>query len=79
MPVLCLCGGDARYFAYLHQMRDHAGWTAIRIDVPSAPDEETDLSTRFGALSTPEDVSLTKAGKVMHGLSLRIGTGFVPP
>ena len=77
VPVLCICG-DPKHFTYLHPLADYAGWTGILIDVPVALDDTTKLSGWFAGLSPPEDVSLTKRGKVIHGLSLRIGTDFRP-
>jgi len=78
VPVLCICG-DAKHFDYLHPLKDYAGWTGILIDVPNALDDTEQLPSWFDSLSAPEDVSLTKRGKVMYGLSLRVGTDFRPP
>ncbi len=77
MPVLCLCG-DAKHFAYLNPAADYAGWTGIVIDVPNALGDTTPLPSRFGTLSSAEDASLTKAGRVIYPLGLRIGTDFRP-
>jgi 4-amino-4-deoxy-L-arabinose transferase-like glycosyltransferase len=76
VPVLCLCG-DPKHFAYAKPPADYAGWTGILIDVPVAL-RDFELTGQFAALTPAEDVSLTKAGKVMYGLDLRVGTGFRP-
>lgn len=77
VPVLCICG-DPKHFTYLHPLEDYAGWTGILIDVPNALADTKRLPEWFATLSPAEDVSLTKGGKVMYGLSLRIGTDFRP-
>jgi len=77
VPVLCLCG-DERHFRYLHPMADYAGWTGILIDVPRAVGDGGPVPGWFAQLSPAEDVGLTKAGKVISPLSLRIGTDFRP-
>jgi hypothetical protein len=78
VPVLCICG-DPKHFTYLHPLADYAGWTGIMIDVPNALADTEQLPGWFASLSPPEDVSLTKRGKAIYGLSLRIGTDFRPP
>lgn len=78
VPVLCICG-DPKHFDYLHPLADYAGWTGILIDVPGALTDSKGLPGYFASLSPPEDVSLTKGGKVIYGLGLRIGTDFRPP
>ena len=78
VPVLCICG-DPKHFDYLHPLADYAGWTGILIDVPGALSDGKGLPNFFASLSPPEDVSLTKGGKVIYGLGLRIGTDFRPP
>jgi len=77
VPVLCLCG-DEKHFRYLHPPADYAGWTGIVIDVPNAVADDTPVPGWFPSLTAPENVSLTKAGKVMYGLSMRVGTEFRP-
>jgi 4-amino-4-deoxy-L-arabinose transferase-like glycosyltransferase len=78
VPVLCICG-DPKHFTYLHPLADYAGWTGIMIDVPNALADTEQLPRWFASLSPPEDVSLTKRGKAIYGLSLRIGNDFRPP
>jgi hypothetical protein len=77
VPVLCLCA-DGKHFAYSSPPAAYAGWTGILIDVPSALSDGPALNAWFASLTPAEDVSLTKAGKVMLGLDLRVGTDFRP-
>ncbi len=77
VPVLCLCG-DGKHFAYANPPANYAGWTGILIDVPGALRDSEPLTSWFASLTPAEDVSLTKVGKVMYGLDLRVGTGFSP-
>lgn len=75
VPVLCICG-DPKHFTYLNPPADFTGWTGILVDVPNALQDDALLSGWFASVSPPEDVSLTKAGKPIYGLSLRVGTDF---
>jgi len=77
VPVLCLCG-DPKHFVYQHPPADFAGWTGILIDTPPALSDDGALLSSFASVSAPEDVSLTKAGKSIYGLNLRVGTDFRP-
>lgn len=78
VPVLCLCR-DPKHFSYVHSPADNAGWTGILIDLPNALEDDTGVPDWFESLTAPEDVSLTKQGKVVYPLSLRVGTGYQPP
>jgi 4-amino-4-deoxy-L-arabinose transferase-like glycosyltransferase len=77
VPVLCLCG-DARHFGYVNETADFAGWTGIIIDVPKAIADGATLTRRFASVTQAEDVSLTKAGKAVRELALRVGKDFRP-
>lgn len=77
VPVLCLCG-DARHFRYADPPAGYAGWTGILIDLPKALADGTPAESWFASLTPPEDVSLSKAGKVVYPLSLRVGTDYRP-
>ncbi len=77
VPVLCLCG-DQRHFRYQQQLADYVGWTGIMIDVPGDIADGTDVTRWFASLTPPEDVSLTKRGRTMYGLSLRVGSDYQP-
>lgn len=78
IPVLCLCR-SAKHLGYVHAPADYAGWTGILIDVPNALSDDTDVTGWFETLTAPEDISLTRQGKVVYPLSLRVGTGYLPP
>ncbi len=78
LPVLCLCR-DPKHFGYVYAPADYAGWTGILIDLPNALADDTGVAGWFETLTAPEDVSLTKQGKVVYSLSLRVGTGYSPP
>lgn len=77
IPVLCLCG-TAKHFAFLHPPQDFAGWTGILIDTLPSLESSGSQMAAFATLSPIEDVSISKAGRVTHGLYLRIGTDFRP-
>jgi hypothetical protein len=77
VPVLCICG-DQRHFRYLHPLAEYAGWTGIVIDVPNAMTDDGPVPGWFATLTPPEDVGLSKAGKTVFPLSLRVGTDFRP-
>ncbi len=74
IPVLCLCD-DARQFTWLNPPERYAGWTGIVIDTPGRIDEK---AWPFASVSTPEEIGLTKAGRVVMPLKLLIGKGFTP-
>lgn len=77
VPVICLCD-DARHFAYLTPPAALAGWTAILIGLPENVGNDAALGPRFETLGPVEEVSLSKAGRVVVPLQLRIATGFKP-
>lgn len=77
IPVLCLCS-DARHFDYLNPPKAYAGWNAILIGMPGHIDDDAALGEAFSSLGPPEDISLSKAGRVAVPLRMRLGTGFKP-
>jgi len=77
IPVLCLCS-DARHFDYLNPLEAYAGWNAILIGMPGHIDDDATLAEQFAALGAPEDISLSKAGRVAVPLRLRLASGFKP-
>jgi 4-amino-4-deoxy-L-arabinose transferase-like glycosyltransferase len=77
IPVLCLCS-DARHFDYLNPPEAYAGWSAILIGMPGRIDDDAALREQFLTLGAPEDVSLSKAGRMAVPLRLRLASGFQP-
>jgi 4-amino-4-deoxy-L-arabinose transferase-like glycosyltransferase len=77
VPVLCLCS-DARHFDYLNPPEAYAGWNAILIGMPGHIDDDAALAEQFASLGAPEDISLSKAGRLAVPLRMRLASGFKP-
>jgi hypothetical protein len=78
IPVVCVCGGDPRHFAFFNPPADYVGWTALLIGTPRAVGNDELLSKHFTTLGPVEELQLSKGGRVAGQLAMRLASDFRP-